>query len=57
MRKEEAVAADAEDPLRGYAKGSEWLLDSEGIALASVLQVRPACCAPSHVLQSSGSRE
>jgi DNA-directed RNA polymerase II subunit RPB1 len=38
MRQEESVTVDHEDPLRGYVQHKEWLLDSEGINLAEVLQ-------------------
>lgn len=38
MRKDEANAVIARDPLLGYEKQGEWLLDSEGINLAEVLQ-------------------
>ena len=44
MRKEEAVVVDPEDALKGYVKQKEWLLDSEGINLSEVLQVRGPPC-------------
>ena len=42
MRKEEATVVDPNDALQGYEKRKEWLLDSEGINLSEVLQVRMA---------------
>lgn len=38
MRKDETTIVDPEDPLKGYIKQKEWLLDSEGINLSEVLQ-------------------
>lgn len=38
MRQEEATVVHPDDPLLGFKRQKEWLLDSEGINLAEVLQ-------------------
>jgi hypothetical protein len=49
MRKEEATVVDPDEPLNGFVKQKEWLLDSEGINLPEVLQARPCLPAPCHL--------
>ena len=40
MRKDETTVVDPADPLQGFIKQKEWLLDSEGINLSEVLQAK-----------------
>jgi DNA-directed RNA polymerase II subunit RPB1 len=44
MRQEEATVVDPDYPLDGFQRKKEWLLDSEGINLAEVLQADNVDC-------------
>ena len=54
MRQEESTIPNEDDPLTGYERRKEWLLDSEGINLAEVLQadnVDPTRTISNHVVE------